>query len=123
MGEDDRTRSGMPPRRDLRMEAMVDILDQRLLCRRTVIVPTSTSRSFASRRSSASSVQTLQHGVEAYKIASELEKSDVAAVVWSDWGAFKLEAYDATKYNARMLMEAGVVTVAPFGQRARSRAA
>jgi hypothetical protein len=28
--------------------------------------------------------------------------------VWSDWGAFKMEAYDATKYNVRILMEAGV---------------
>jgi imidazolonepropionase-like amidohydrolase len=55
-------------------------------------------------------VQTLQHGVEAYKIATELRNSGVAAVVWSDWGAFKLESYDATNYNARLLMEAGVVT-------------
>ena len=55
-------------------------------------------------------IQTLQHGVEAYKIASELKKSGVAAIVWSDWGAFKLEAYDATSYNAKMLLEAGVVT-------------
>jgi imidazolonepropionase-like amidohydrolase len=31
-------------------------------------------------------------------------------VVWSDWGGFKMEAYDATTYNARLLMEAGVVT-------------
>jgi len=55
-------------------------------------------------------VQTLQHGVEAYKIAPELAASGVAAVVWSDWGAFKMEAYDATVYNARILIEAGVVT-------------
>jgi imidazolonepropionase-like amidohydrolase len=48
--------------------------------------------------------------VEAYKIADELKKAGVAAVVWSDWGAFKMEAYDATSYNARLLMEAGVVT-------------
>jgi len=33
----------------------------------------------------------------------------VAAAVWSDWGGFKMEAYDATKYNARILMEAGVI--------------
>jgi len=32
----------------------------------------------------------------------------VAAAVWSDWGGFKMEAYDATKFNARILMEAGV---------------
>ena len=47
---------------------------------------------------------------EAYKIAPELAASGVAAVVWSDWGGFKLEAYDATVYNARILIEAGVVT-------------
>jgi imidazolonepropionase-like amidohydrolase len=47
--------------------------------------------------------------VEAYKIAPELAKAGVAAAVWSDWGAFKMEAYDATKYNVRILMEAGVV--------------
>jgi imidazolonepropionase-like amidohydrolase len=53
-------------------------------------------------------VQTLQHGVEAYKIAPELAAAGVGAVVWSDWSSFKLEAYDATIYNARILMEAGV---------------
>ena len=55
-------------------------------------------------------VQTLQHGIEAYKIAPELAASGVAAVVWSDWGGFKMEAYDASVYNARILIEAGVVT-------------
>jgi imidazolonepropionase-like amidohydrolase len=55
-------------------------------------------------------VQTLQHGVEAYKIAPELAASGVAAVVWSDWSSFKIEAYDATTYNARLLLEAGVLT-------------
>ena len=55
-------------------------------------------------------IQTLQHGVEAYKIAPELAEAGVAAVVWSDWSSFKLEAYDATLYNARILMEAGVLT-------------
>ncbi|HIM55316.1 MAG TPA: hypothetical protein EYM39_01305 [Candidatus Latescibacteria bacterium] len=34
----------------------------------------------------------------------------MAAVVWSDWGGFKMEAYDASVYNARILIEAGVVT-------------
>jgi imidazolonepropionase-like amidohydrolase len=34
----------------------------------------------------------------------------VGAAVWSDWSSFKVEAYDATTYNARILLEAGVVT-------------
>jgi imidazolonepropionase-like amidohydrolase len=101
---------GIPPRRDLRMEALLDILDQELLIsshgyrQDEFLALVRLAEEFDFR------VQTLQHGVEAYKIAPELAASGVAAIVWSDWGAFKLEAYDATIYNARLLIEAGVVT-------------
>jgi imidazolonepropionase-like amidohydrolase len=101
---------GIPPRRDLRMEAILDILDQELLIsshgyrQDEFLALVRLAEEFGFR------VQTLQHGVEAYKIAPELAASGVAAVVWSDWSSFKLEAYDATTYNARLLMEAGVVT-------------
>ena len=104
------TGEGLPPRRDLRMEAILDILDQELLISShgyradEFLALVRLAEEFGFR------VQTLQHGVEAYKIAPELAESGVAAVVWSDWGAFKLEAYDATVYNARILIEAGVVT-------------
>ncbi|WP_353265520.1 amidohydrolase family protein [Gemmatimonas sp.] len=106
----EKTKTGIPPRKDLRMEAILDILNQKLRI---------TSHGYRADEFLALvrlaeefgfKVQALQHGVEAYKIADELKKSGVAAVVWSDWGAFKLEAYDATSYNARLLMEAGVVT-------------
>ena len=104
------TGEGLPPRRDLRMEAILDILGQELLISShgyradEFLALVRLAEEFGFR------VQTLQHGVEAYKIAPELAESGVAAVVWSDWGAFKLEAYDATIYNARILIEAGVVT-------------
>ena len=102
--------AGIPPRRDLRMEAILDILNQELLISShgyradEFLALVRLAEEFGFR------VQTLQHGVEAYKIAPELAQSGVAAVVWSDWGAFKMEAYDATVYNARILMEAGVTT-------------
>ena len=101
---------GIPPRRDLRMEAILDILNQELLISShgyradEFLALVRLAEEFNFR------VQTLQHGIEAYKIAPELAQSGVAAVVWSDWGGFKMEAYDATVYNARVLMEAGVTT-------------
>ncbi len=106
----EQTKTGLPPRKDLRMEALLDILNQKLLVSShgyradEFLSLVRLAEEFGFR------IQTLQHGVEAYKIASELKKSNVAAVVWSDWGSFKLEAYDATSYNARVLLEAGVVT-------------
>jgi imidazolonepropionase-like amidohydrolase len=106
----EKTKTGLPPRRDLRMEALLDILNQKLLVSShgyradEFLALVRLAEEFGFR------IQTLQHGVEAYKIADELKKSGVAAVVWSDWGAFKMEAYDATSFNARLLLEAGVVT-------------
>ncbi|NNK63488.1 MAG: amidohydrolase family protein [Gemmatimonadetes bacterium] len=102
--------AGVPPRRDQRMEAILDILNQELLVsshgyrQDEFLALIRLAEEFDFR------IQTLQHGVEAYKIAPELAASGVGAVVWSDWSSFKLEAYDATIYNARILMEAGVMT-------------
>jgi imidazolonepropionase-like amidohydrolase len=48
--------------------------------------------------------------VEAYKVAPELAEHGAWAAVWSDWSSFKIEAYDGTIYNARLLSEAGVLT-------------
>jgi imidazolonepropionase-like amidohydrolase len=99
---------GIPPRRDLRMEAILDILNQELLISSHgyradgYLALIRLAEEFGFR------VQALQHALEAYKLAPELAEAGVAAAVWSDWGAFKMEAYDATKYNARILMEAGV---------------
>jgi imidazolonepropionase-like amidohydrolase len=106
----EKEKTGLPPRRDLRMEALLDILNQKLLVSSHGYRADEFLALVRLTEEVGFKVQTLQHGVEAYKIASELKKSGVAAVVWSDWGAFKLEAYDATSYNARLLMEAGVVT-------------
>ena len=92
------------------MEAILDILNQKLLISSHGYRADEFLALVRLAEEFGFKVQTLQHGVEAYKIASELKASGVAAVVWSDWGAFKLEAYDATSYNARLLMEAGVVT-------------
>jgi imidazolonepropionase-like amidohydrolase len=109
-GEWERTGQGLPPRRDLRMEAVLDIIEQEILIsshgyrQDEFLALIRLAEEFGFR------VQTLQHGVEAYKIAPELAASGVGAAVWSDWSSFKVEAYDATTYNARILLEAGVVT-------------
>ena len=66
---------GLPPRRDLRMEAILDILNQELLISShgyradEFLALVRLAEEFGFR------VQTLQHGVEAYKIASELAAS------------------------------------------------
>ena len=104
----EKSKKGLPPRRDLRMDAILDILDQKLLISSHGYRADEYLALIRLAEEFGFKVQTIQHGVEAYKIAPELAKAGVAAAVWSDWGGFKMEAYDATKYNVRILMEAGV---------------
>ena len=47
------------------------------------------------------------HAVEAYKIGEELERADVAAVVWADWWGGKLEQLDAVPAGAAILDATG----------------
>ena len=101
---------GQPPRRDLRMEALLGIMDGEILIQShsyrqdEILMLTRLAERFDI------DIKAFHHGVEAYKVAPELAEHGAGAVVWSDWSSFKIEAYDATVYNARLLSEAGVLT-------------
>ena len=53
-------------------------------------------------------VATLQHGLEAYKIAPEIAKRKTGVSVFVDSWSYKLEAYDSIPYNAYILWKNGV---------------
>ncbi len=52
-------------------------------------------------------VQSLQHVLEGYKVAAEIAAHGASASTFSDWWAYKVEAYDAIPFNAALLTEAG----------------
>ena len=54
-------------------------------------------------------VATLQHGLEAYKIAPEIAKHGAGVSIFMDYWSYKLEAYDTIPYNAYILWKNGVV--------------
>ncbi len=56
-------------------------------------------------------IRAFHHAIEAYKIRDILAKWNVGVSTWADWWGFKLEAHDATIYNAALLSEAGVMAV------------
>ena len=53
-------------------------------------------------------VQSLQHVLEGYKVAPEIAAHGASASTFSDWWAYKVEAYDAIPFNAALLTQAGV---------------
>lgn len=54
-------------------------------------------------------IGTLQHALEAYKIAPEVAKHGAGASIFADSWSYKLEAYDSIPYNAAILWKNGVV--------------
>jgi imidazolonepropionase-like amidohydrolase len=56
-------------------------------------------------------IRSFHHALEAYKIRDRLAKEGVAVSTWTDWGGFKMEAFDGVPQNAAMLSEAGVRVV------------
>ena len=101
---------GIAPRRDLRMEALVDILNGDILVmshsyrQDEILMLMRLAEEFDFR------IKAFHHTVEAFKVAPELAAHGAGAVIWSDWGAFKMEAFDNTTFNARILRDAGVLT-------------
>ncbi len=54
-------------------------------------------------------IRTLQHVLEGYKVAEEIAAHGAGASTFSDWWAYKVEAYDAIPYNAALMMRKGVL--------------
>lgn len=94
---------GVAPRKDLRLEELVDILDGKVMvhahCYRSdeILMLMRLADEFGFK------VRTLQHALEAYQVASEIARHGAGASIFADWWAYKLEAYDAIPYNAAIL--------------------
>jgi imidazolonepropionase-like amidohydrolase len=54
-------------------------------------------------------VASFQHALEAYKVRDMIVSHETAIATWPDWWGFKMEAYDATPYNATMVKNDGGV--------------
>lgn len=54
-------------------------------------------------------IATLQHGLEAYKIAPEIAKHGAGVSIFADSWSYKLEAYDSIPYNGYILWKNGVM--------------
>jgi imidazolonepropionase-like amidohydrolase len=99
----------IPPRRDLRLEPLVEVLEGKRYvhshCYREdeILMLLRVAKEFGF------TVRTFQHILEGYKVADELVAAGVGASTFSDWWAYKVEAYDAIPYNAALMARRGVL--------------
>ncbi len=100
---------GAPPRRDLELDALVEVLEQKrwVHCHSyrqdEILALLRTLEGFEVR------VQTLQHILEGYKVADALRKHGAMGSSFADWWAYKFEVIDAIPHNGALMHNAGVV--------------
>lgn len=99
----------LPPRRDLELEPLVEVLEGKRLvhahCYRAdeILMLIRVFDDFNIRG------VTFQHVLEGYKVAKEIAERGHFASTFSDWWSYKVEAFDAIPYNAAIMHRKGVL--------------
>ncbi|MBL8176387.1 MAG: amidohydrolase [Bryobacterales bacterium] len=99
----------IPPKRDLKLDALVEVLEGKRLvhahCYRAdeILMLLRVADEFGVK------IKTLQHVLEGYKVAKEIKEHGAGASTFSDWWAYKVEAFDAIPYNAAIMVKKGVL--------------
>ena len=97
------------PRRDLTLEPLAEILrGERLVhahCYRAdeILMLIRVADDFGFK------IATFQHVLEGFKVAKEIAAHGAGASTFSDWWAYKVEAYDAIPHNAAVMTRKGVL--------------
>ena len=99
----------LPPRRDLKLEAIADVLQGKMdihsHCYRAdeIMMLLKLCEEFGIK------VHTFQHTLEGYKVAPEIAKHGASASILPDWWGYKMEAFDAIPFNAAIMTRHGIV--------------
>ena len=101
-------KDAMPPHKDLKLEALADILRGRFLVQIHCYRADEFLTELAIAQEFGYKIRAFHHAVEIYKVADKIAAANVGIATWADWWGFKVEAYDAIPWNAVMSMRKGV---------------
>ena len=99
----------IPPRRNVQLDPLVEVMEGKRYvhahCYRAdeILMLIRVANEFGFK------VRTFQHVLEGYKIADEIAAAGAGGSTFSDWWAYKMEAFDAIPYNAALMTERGVI--------------
>ena len=108
-GEGKAARGAPPPRRDLQLEALVEVLEGRRQVHAHSYRADEILMLLALAEDFGFKIAVLQHAFEAYKVADEIAAHGAAISTSSDWWAYKYEVVDAIPFNAALAHERGVL--------------
>jgi len=109
MIEWEKDKSKIPPHRDLELDALLETVkvERAIIChgyrQDELLMMMRVAEEFGIR------VQSFEHVLEGYKIADVMAKHGVGGSTFSDWWAYKMEAYDAIPGNGPLMHQQGVL--------------
>lgn len=120
--------ASVPLRRDLELEALVEILNNKRFITCHSYVQSELNMLMHVADSMKFKINTFTHILEGYKVADKMKARGIGASTFSDWWIYKMEVLDAIPYNASLLNKMGLVTAinsddAEMGRRLNQEAA
>lgn len=107
--EASKTKKGvLPPRRDLELEALVEILNNKRHITCHSYVQSEITGAIRIAEQMGYKYNTFTHILEGYKVADKMKEHGSNASTFSDWWAYKMEVQDAIPYNAAIMHRAGL---------------
>ncbi len=100
----------IPTRRDLELDAIVDVLEKRSFIECHTYVQSEGTMIMQLAKDFGLKVNSLIHFNEGYKVADQIKEYGAGASVFSDWWDYKYEVYEGINYNAALIMSQGVLT-------------
>jgi imidazolonepropionase-like amidohydrolase len=101
-------KSSVMPRRDLELDALVEILDNKRFITCHSYVQSEITGLIDVADKAGFKVNTFTHILEGYKVADKMLKHGANASTFSDWWAYKMEVEDAIPYNAAIMHKVGL---------------
>jgi imidazolonepropionase-like amidohydrolase len=98
----------LAPRRDLQMDALVEILEGKRLVHCHSYRADEILMMIRLAEEMGFKVATFQHVLEGYKVAKEMAAHGAGGSTFSDWWGYKIEAEDAIPGNAAVMTNKGV---------------
>jgi imidazolonepropionase-like amidohydrolase len=99
----------IPPRRDLQLEPLVEILEGKRLVHAHCYRADEILMLIRLAEEMGFKIATFQHVLEGYKVAKEIAAHGAGGSTFSDWWAYKVEAADAIPQNAAIMTRKGVI--------------
>ena len=104
-----RDHRGLPPRRDLELDAIAEILDGKRWIHCHSYRQDEILALIRVLDDYGITIGTFQHILEGYKVADAMAKHGAMGSAFSDWWAYKFEVYDAIPFAGALMHHAGVV--------------